>query len=171
MTIPILKYIRFRLHAKHLHGIHSPFVFKLLKNAFENPEINTKAKEFRNYLLSQKKSGKRIRFLSGIESQMPEENIVVIHNDRNSGVTEILRWRHRKVLVSDLMQSKNHELLTLFKDYDIIFFIDVRCNDKVFTLWEELFNLPQVTLALDGFYDGVLFLNRPMEKQYFNIRI
>lgn len=99
-----------------------------------------------------KKNLKRARFLANI-------------------VTETDDLRHKVVPAQEAVKIPHEEVLTLIKDCDVLFFTDMRCNHEAFAIWEELFTIPLVTLALDCWYDGVLFLNRPMEKQYFNIKI
>ncbi len=79
--------------------------------------------------------------------------------------------RYMIMPTQDALNKNVEVLLHSIKGCDVIFFIDLRFNDKVISLWRELYSLPQVSLALDFYNDGVLFLNRAMEKQYFKIRI
>lgn len=156
MRTSIIRYLQFRWHAKHLHGIHSPFVYNLLDSATRNDKTDSPNLHYFSTLLSAERPSKRKRqrahFLANI-------------------VTETATLRHRVVSAQEVAKAPKEEVLTLIKDCDVIFFTDMRCNEEAFAIWEELFCLPEVTIALDCWYDGVLFLNRPMEKQYFNIKI
>lgn len=156
MKARIISYLRFQCQAKHLHGIHSPFVYNLLESAFNNvTENNPKTVHFpalQSAERQNRKDKKRVHFLSNI-------------------VTETSTLRHKIVSAEQVGKIPKNEGSSLINDCDVLFLTDLRCNEKVFALWEELYSLPQVTLAIDCWHDGILFLNRPMEKQYFKIRI
>ena len=156
MKARIFSYIRFQCQAKHLHGIHSPFVYNLLESAFNNvTENNPEIVHFpalQSAERQNKRDKKRARFLSNI-------------------VTETSTLRHKIVSAKQVEETPEKEVRSLINGCDVLFLTDLRCNEKVFSIWEELYSLPQVTLAIDCWHDGILFLNRPMEKQYFKIRI
>lgn len=175
MVTALIKNLHFRLRAKHLHGIHSPFVFNLLETAFKNTNTEESLYALFSSLLSAQRQSrikkKRTRLLTNIAWQLSGNHIAIISNHNNDYVTQKHNMRYMIMPINDVLNKSVEVLLHSIKCYDVIFIIDLRFNDKVFSLWKELYSLPQVSLALDFYNDGVLFLNRPMEKQYFKIRI
>lgn len=59
-----LKYIKYKLFAKHKkgHGIHSPFMFKIITEVFNNKKIDSDLKDLLSFLLLYKRSKQKIHF-------------------------------------------------------------------------------------------------------------
>lgn len=193
-------YIRFWFHAKHLHGIHSPFLYKLLDDSFNLMNKNLIYIDFVTHNITQSGTGsflshkKRIRFLSALIQVLDPERLkvskdTIITNSNPllsetkhmESVTDLHNMRHKiywincTAVTSQLIDGVQKQILdfaaTESNDAAVIIMAGIRCNDELFQLWRTITSNTIVKISLDCYDDGVLFFKEGVAKQDFAIKI
>ncbi len=109
-----------------------------------------------------------------IHAQVGAKNIQVIHGTFHEALPNILT--HLESI--DLAFIDGHHASTPTKTYfesilkncheqSIIVFDDIYWSEDMTKAWHEIANHPEVTLALDIYKLGIVFLNKNLSKQYF----
>ena len=186
MNKKAFNYIQFRFHAKHLHGIHSPFIYRLLDDSFKLMNKNLIYTDFvaqnihhigTGVFLSHKK---RIRFLSALIQVLDPEKLILFTQDKKT-VTDLHNMRHKICWINcttvehEMVDGITKQILdfvaTESNDSAVIIMAGIRCNDELFQLWKTISTNTSVKISLDCYADGILFFKEGVAKQDFRIRI
>ncbi|WP_438422446.1 hypothetical protein [Aquimarina macrocephali] len=189
MHFKIKAYLRFLFKSTNQHGVHSPFVYNLITRCFYNTE---KRKAYLSIKSVYKKADKKIpvryrtaKLLNRIVPYFDLKNVLILTD--LGFISEVLSIENL-VSIDHIIQSK--------KDYDMIY-LDInqlQCqlntelllskahNDSVIILnsiyeseaniilWETIKKHPKITVTIDTFHLGFVFIRNEQAKEHFIIR-
>ena len=161
-----ISYFKFLLKSTNQHGIHSPFVFAYLTKCLYPKPKKSKDKTTDVLLKS-----------------IPYFNANAIHIQGNNSL--------KKQIDQDFLKSNNQQtrfdilyfesLLnqnpkTVFSNFQLhnnslILFHGIYYSREAFAAWKEFVKSDKVTVSMDLFYCGLLFIRKEQVKQHFTIRI
>ncbi|NAS11337.1 hypothetical protein [Poritiphilus flavus] len=165
----IFSYFKFYLGATNQHGIHSPFVYRLLTEGLYAKH------SFKKLSKSQKVLLKCIDYFKAVKLHFPAGEHKLI-----SLVTEYFPNSDLNTQPFDLVYldiSETEELRTYISEpglltNDSVLFIDnIHQTRLSLDLWHQHCSLPEITVSIDLFYCGLMFVRREQVKQHFRIRI
>jgi hypothetical protein len=160
------KFISFLIKSTNQHGVHSPFVFNYVTKCLYSKQKWGKAKSI-NILL------KSIAYF----------NYKHIELDGNQDLNSLLRIHFPNTVIGgntiDLVYAEELEIDTLkqlfsegkLHNNSMIFINSIHQTAKKQKLWRKLVELPIVTVSIDMFHCGVLFIRKEQVKEHFTIRI
>jgi hypothetical protein len=180
-------YIKFILKSTNEHGVHSPFVYSLLtKCIYKKQYKNTK-----KHLILKKKQIIPYKIASYFKSN----EILVLGNSKNT--TSLLSLARPNSSVTSA--EKFFETQATEKQFDLVYIDTTNNNINVVSLFEKLLHSAHkncvfifegiytntantrvwqhivasqdVTVSIDGFYCGLVFLKKGQEKQHFTLRL
>ncbi len=166
MSFKPLSYLRFLLKSTNAHGVHSPFVFNYVTQCLYGQKRYSRDK-FIDVLL------KSIHFFNAL-------NIHIENNkDLKSKIQEAFESVNFDKHPTDILffgQLNNSSFYSLLKDgklhNDSIILIDsIHENSGKEADWNELIQSPEITVSIDMFYCGAIFIRKEQVKQHFIIRI
>ena len=158
----MLPYIKFLLKSTNEHGVHSPFVFNYLtKCLYTKPRLSKNKVE--NILL------KSIPYFGYRNVQIEDESF--------------------KNKIGNHIEGLNHTTfpldLAVFKDFKCEIILNMMVskkvhNDTLFLVqdlrknqveWQKALVHPEITVSMDGFHIGLLFIRKEQVKEHFTIRL
>lgn len=166
MLFKFRSYLKFLLHSTNHHGIHSPFVFDYLTRCLYTKPKASQAKTH-NVLL------KSIPYFNAkhisIQGNTPLKNQVLEefpNSSENDHPIDILYFE------SSLNQNPN-ELFSNFQLHNdsLVLFNNIYESPDTLANWYIFTKSKFVTVSMDLFYGGLLFLRKEQVKQHFTIRI
>lgn len=161
-----ISYLKFLLKSKNEHGVHSPFVFNYVtkclyskKRLHSNKTINVLLKsidyfQFENVLITTGKQTSDLVKKAFPAVHFDEKVLDLVFVDQmdpsmfKKWVSEGRLHNDSMVLVSGIHQDKK------------------KWND-----WENLIQSPQITVSIDMYHCGAIFVRREQVKEHFTIRI
>lgn len=187
MLYTLKSYIKFILKSTNEHGVHSPFVYSLLTKCIYNKQH----KDTKKHLISKKKQIIPYKIASYFKSN----EILVVGNSKNTAsLLSLARPNSSVTVVEDFLETQ-----TVNKHFDLIYVDSTNSNINIVTLFEKLLYSAQkncvfifegiytntantkvwhhmiasqdVTVSIDGFYCGLIFLKKGQEKQHFTLRL
>ncbi|UII75230.1 hypothetical protein LV716_13305 [Flagellimonas sp. HMM57] len=166
MWFRIVSYIKFLLNSTNQHGVHSPFVFNYVtKCLYASKKLSNKKSQ--NVLL------KSIGYFEF-------EKIAISDMHDVSGQVQKLYPKSRSntksvdiLYTEKLSQEKLKEMLVQGKLHNnsLILINSIHKNPQKKQCWEKLITLPNITVSIDMFHVGALFIRKEQEKEHFTIRI
>ena len=154
-------YLKFLLNSTNEHGVHSPFVFNYLTQCiYQKPQLSKNKIEdiilksinyfeFENAVINGNS-----QLLSKIESQIP--------NLQQPGKTIDLFY---------FSSSRGVEIPFDRLQNDSMILIDGIHKTKAdFLSWEKLIRSPKITVSIDFYYCGELFVRQEQYKEHFVLR-
>ena len=165
MWFRIASYLQFLLKSTNEHGVHSPFVFNFVTKCLYNKKAYHKDKSI-NVLL------KNIEYFN-VQHAIIED----------SGIRELVAERFPKVqfgqqmldlfFLESLSPSEFNMLLNEGRLHnDSMLMIDNIYGDKKkLEEWNHLIAQPEITVSMDLYHCGILFIRREQVKEHFTIRI
>ncbi len=166
MYLKTLAYFRFLLKSTNQHGVHSPFVFDYLTKCIYSKPKKSKNKTI-NLLL------KSIAYFSvknvHVEGNTKLETQVLLNfSDKPKGKTpiDILYFETPSLSHSDQLFS-NYPL----QNNSLIIFNNIYQSFEELTFWNQFVKNKGITVSIDMFYCGLIFIRKEQVKQHFTIRI
>lgn len=154
MTI-IKSYIKFILHSKNEHGIHSPFVFDLVTKCFYSSNFIV---ENTSFLTTNKLILKTIHYLN-------LKNCVRfdVEQELNTAIDGLL-------LSGDSMKDFSIEKIIPFcKNETCIFIENIHQSKESENFWKKLHQNKLITCSIETFNLGLLFIRKEQQKEHFII--
>ncbi|MFC4219641.1 hypothetical protein [Flagellimonas marina] len=166
MWFKIISYLKFLLKSTNEHGVHSPFVFNFVTKCLYSKKKLHSNKSI-DVLL------KSIGYFNCENIQIntfPEIETLVGNTFENISFDVTLL----DMLYTDSMSASDFlELLTKEKLHNdsMILINGIHQDRQKKQAWESLVALPNITVSIDMFHCGALFVRREQVKEHFTIRI
>jgi hypothetical protein len=180
-------YIKFILTSTNEHGVHSPFVYSLLTKCIYKKQH----KDTKQHLIFKKKQIIPYKIASYFKSN----EILVVSNLKNeASLLSLARPNSSVTAVEDFFETQISE-----KQFDLVYIDTTNSNINVVSLfekllhsahkncvfifegiytntantkvWQHMIASQDVTVSIDGFYCGLVFLKKGKEKQHFTLRL
>lgn len=135
-----IHYLKFLIRSTNKHGVHSPFVFDLVINCFNPKEKLPNGQQSKSDRLSKK-----------VISYFKRTAYIIVRDDFQK------------------LDEIEHQLNLLENDSYFIIMNPYRSKEKLF-LWNQLIQLDSVSVSIDTFHIGLLFVRSEQQKQHFVIR-
>ncbi len=155
MTI-IKSYIKFILHSKNEHGVHSPFVFDLVTKCFY---VSNFPFENLNYPSTNKLILKTIHYLN-------LKNCVRFdaQQEVNTTVDGLI------VSGNSLINFSIEKIIPLCTNETCIFIEKIHQTEKNKAVWKKLHKDPRITVSIETFNLGLLFIRKEQKKEHFILK-
>ena len=187
MLYTLKSYIKFILTSTNEHGVHSPFVYSLLTKCIYKKQH----KDTKQHLMSKKKQIIPYKIASYFKSN----EILVVGNSKNAAsLLSLARPNSSVTAVEDFFETQTSEkhfdlvyinttnnninLVSLFEKllYSahkncVFIFEGIYTNTENTKAWQHIIASQDVTVSIDGFYLGLIFLKKGQEKQHFILRL
>jgi len=160
-----VSYVKFLLRSRDRHGLHSPFVYHFATECLY------------------KKRRHRNKTLAVLLGSIGYFKVVTLHLRDRPGLKETLEGHYPRLRYDrppfDLVFTPRMEV-TEFQGLlaqgqlhnDSLVLVDqIHGSPANQRAWEALAQLPQVSVSIDLFHCGALFIRREQEKEHFRIRI
>ncbi|NKI32876.1 hypothetical protein [Croceivirga thetidis] len=157
----LISYLKFLLKSTNHHGVHSPFVFKYLTECvYKKPQVSQiKTQdillksiaffEFKNIWLEESREVQQL-----IEDDFPNVHL----NDENPDFVY-----YPSPLIAQIPFNKLHN--------DGMILIDkIHNSTKNYSSWLELVKSSDISVSIDFYNCGVLFIRKEQEKEHFYLR-
>ncbi len=166
MYYKFISYLKFLLKSTNAHGVHSPFVFSFVTKCLYSKKRLSNDKSI-NVLL---KSIGYFNFKNVLIDNFPAVEKVV------GNTFQDIRFDSPKVdlFYTDRMNvSKLVELLSEGKLHNdsMILIDEIHQTKKKREEWKNLIASPNITVSIDMFRCGALFIRKEQVKEHFAIRI
>lgn len=160
-------YLRFLIRSTNHHGVHSPFLFsyltkclyKKLRGSYSRTErIVLKTIPYFEYHSlyfeggNERLEGLLKKWFGHLRFDHPPYDLIVV----------------KRRMLADIFLDK---ILPLCHNDSMILIEGIHKSQKDLHLWESLCQDPRVTVSVDYFYGGIIFLREEQAKQHFRIRI
>ncbi|WP_222984652.1 hypothetical protein [Flagellimonas meishanensis] len=166
MRFRIISYLRFLIKSTNAHGVHSPFVFNFVtqclysKRRYSNNRVinillnsidyfKARSVYLENHEMAKKEIESRF---PGIDFDAALCDILLINRLDQSGFCQLL---HEGILHNDSM----------------ILVDSIHKNTAKLDEWKTLVALPEITVSVDMYFCGAIFIRKEQVKQHFTIRI
>jgi hypothetical protein len=157
-----LQKIKYRLRAKNLHGVHSPFVYQ-----FNEQVLN-------GHYCAQKSS----HYLFSVQLGLNQKQSNILHKIIDFYGIQSIHFLDQKV---EMASGKDANRLLIFTDSrlipiynntdDIIVVVSPYATQEASVGWQQLIKTPHVPLSIDLFELGILFFRKEfLVKQHFVLR-
>nr|WP_299069696.1 hypothetical protein [uncultured Allomuricauda sp.] len=161
-----INYLKFLLKSTNEHGVHSPFVFNYVTKCLYLKQKWDKVKSINILLKSIAYFNHKSIELYGkhdlkktLEIHFP--NMAIGRKPIDVVYTDELKIDTLKQLISEDKLHNN----------SMIFIHSIHQTPKKQQLWRNLIELPIITVSIDMFNCGVLFIRKEQVKEHFIIRI
>lgn len=184
----IQSYLKFLLKSSNEHGVHSPFVFKILTKCFYAKDKKKLSNSMKNYgdILSLK----LYKYLNA-SSVLEINSEDFIFDKKNMSATNIRIDKH--TLIKDIntaISNKKYdfayinttkytslpveEYIQYFNTHthndSVVVFNNIHRTKKSYKIWREISANKNITVSIDVFYAGILFFRKEQQKEHFIIR-
>ncbi|MGW9686888.1 hypothetical protein [Flagellimonas sp. 2504JD1-5] len=166
MLFKLKSYFKFLLKSSNQHGVHSPFVFAFVTKCLYSKKKYDKKKGI-DVLL------KSIDYFDFEHIQIPENSVLkpIILNNHPE-----LKFNSNRVdmlFTNDLNQNTFNQLLSGQKLHNdsMILINGIHSNQEKEEQWKSLTQNSNITVSIDMFHCGALFIRREQVKEHFIIRI
>ncbi|WP_394970808.1 hypothetical protein [uncultured Croceitalea sp.] len=166
MQIQLVTYLKFLLKSTNQHGVHSPFVFNYLTKCLYKEPRKSKEKTLDILIKSLIYFGFNNIKIIGNPSFKKELQEQFVNLDFNSQKIDML-----------LVEASHHiEFETIFSKYELhndslIVFNNIYRSESEHAYWNTIIKSEKVTVSIDMYYCGVIFIRKEQRKEHFTIRI
>ncbi|NAY90411.1 hypothetical protein GTQ34_00630 [Muricauda sp. JGD-17] len=161
-----IAYLKFLVKSTNAHGVHSPFVFNYVTQCLYSKKRFSRDKAL-NVLMNS------IHYFQA-EKVYLENNEAIKRKISNKFHQINFEDSPRDVLfINQLDKLGFHALLheRVFHNDSMILVNSIHANQKKQQDWAELTKLPEISVSIDMFYCGAIFIRKEQVKQHFTIRI
>ncbi len=190
MYFKIKAYLRFLSKSTNQHGVHSPFVYNLVTRCFYNTE---KRKAYIAIQSIYKKAGIKIpvryrtaKLLNRILPYFEIKTGLVLTDSKV--ISEIISIDNSVKIDHNIQSKNNYDMIYLDMNqsqsyFDIELMLSIIHNDSVIILnsiyksednimlWKTIQEHPKITVTIDTFYLGFVFIRNEQAKENFTIRV
>lgn len=165
MLFKLFSYINFLWKSTNEHGVHSPFVFSFVTQCLYGKKQFSKQKTL-NVLL------KSIEYFKFKKIHVPNSDVKkqvksAFHDTVfDSFILDIFYGAQidKAYFKRILSEGRLHN--------DSMVLVDgIHDTPEAWHTWKDLIELPEITVSIDMFYCGALFIRREQVKEHFTIRI
>jgi len=165
MYFKSLAYLKFLLKSTNEHGLHSPFVFKYVTECLYVKPRLSKIKT-QDILL---------RTLTFFQSK---EFLLFESNDLQKMIGSTFSYKFTKHTPFDFAYYEHPDYSKVLyiiendkiRNNGIVFLNAIHQNIENQNIWKKLIALKKVTVSVDLFYCGVIFIRKEQQKEHFFIR-
>jgi len=182
-----LSYLKFWWRSKNEHGVHSPFVFDLVTKCFYE-RTNYKAYQHLAKQDSKSKFLYRLGAYFKFDRSFIPDTIDLNHKHALALETTCIPFKTIEALVNgEHSISKTASLIYLNSDTlephsmkrliahchrdSVIIIKSIRETQTQFKQWNQLKAFAEISVSIDAFYWGLLFLRTEQLKEHFTIRL
>ncbi|SNZ00317.1 hypothetical protein [Flagellimonas pacifica] len=166
MHVKFITYLKFLSKSTNQHGVHSPFVFNYVtkclyseqkKHSNKSINILLKSNDYFNF--------DRIKVLGSPSLDGEVKKMFQNQNQSKDSIDVLYTEKLNLLLVEEILkQDRLHN--------DSMILIDsIYQSPKKHQAWKKLITSPKITVSMDLFHCGVLFIRKEQEKEHFIIRI
>ncbi len=191
MVFKFKSYLNFLIKSTNQHGVHSPFVYNLVTKCFYNKQKRASYPAI-SLILKQQVDKKRFsikmaKLLHRIPAYFNSKKALILSKNADS-VSEILSLNNA-IETHDSIQPQGHydlifvdlETLTYYLKTEVL--LSIAHNDSIIItdamyqskhnviLWNEIKLHPKITVTVDTFSLGFIFIRQEQAKEHFTIRI
>jgi len=178
-----LPYLRFRRKATNRHGVHSPFIYKLLEDVVyvkrqKKCPVKTRKKEYHLYLrLFEHYQPQNIYlnqsneffdklfadYLNTHPNSKVEQNSSIL-SSKTSFDIYILNNIQNQSVISDIEHS------TLIKNNSFVIIPQIRASKSQLEVWKNFIKNDFAIVSLEFYHFGLAFFKKECSRQYFSIK-
>ncbi|WP_330096707.1 hypothetical protein [Flagellimonas taeanensis] len=162
----MFSYVKFLFKSTNAHGVHSPFVFQYVTQCL--------------YVRKRFHRDKSINILLKSIAYFKANNIHLTHNvPVQKIVSHVFPNAHFETEPSDIIYTdlldtaRFEELLSKGKLHNdsMVLMKGIHQNEKKIEAWKTLIASPKITVSIDMFHCGAIFIRKEQVKEHFTIRI
>jgi hypothetical protein len=184
---PLLAYFKFWWHSTNEHGVHSPFVFDLVTKCFYDRTNHTTYQQL-------SKPNSKSKFLIRLSAYFKFESCFVPESisENFEYALNIENKTSKFKTIEDLIKTKSiiskvpcliyvdaaiveqhsiENLLEICHRDSMILVDSIRETQSQFKYWNQLKSASEISVSIDTFYWGLLFLRTAQPKEHFTIRL
>lgn len=166
MLIKLVTYFKFLLKSTNQHGVHSPFVFNYLTKCL--------------YKKPRKSKDKTLDILLKTIAYFNFKRIKIIGNSKyaqevNSSYKNINFDANKKDILffESIIGIEPNQLFSDYKLHNesLLIFNNINEDSPSKSKWLELIKSKKISVSIDMYYCGILFIRMEQQKEHFMIRI
>nr|WP_299384287.1 hypothetical protein [Allomuricauda sp.] len=166
MLFRVLSYLKFLQKSTNEHGVHSPFVFKFVTQCLYAKKKLHNRKAFNVFL-------KTVNFFDA-------KSVSVLDNlEAAQVVMQSVPDLHFEQPPFDLVYAENLEIFHFnqllsggkLHNNSLILVEGIHTSREKWEQWTSLISETPITVSIDMFHLGAIFIRREQEKEHFTIRI
>lgn len=166
MFFKLKSYFKFLLKSTNEHGVHSPFVFNYLTKCLYKKPKKSKNKTLDILIKSINYFGFNHINISGNPSLKKELQKQFSNLNFDSPIIDLLV----------LEPSQNIEAKSFFSEYEfhnnsLIVLNNIHKSKSQFISWSNFITSEKITISINLYYCGLLFIRKEQQKEHFFIRI
>lgn len=160
-----IAYLRHLLTASNQHGVHSPFIYNFVTQGLYAKKPCTAKKRF-NVLL------KCFAYFDIKKYQIEPYDLQLANQIQQEFNLESTKEHPLDLIYLD---SPRSDLLSIYADKihndSMILVGNIHHAKRASSIWKSLCQNDMVTVSIDMFYCGILFVRKEQAKEHFKIRI
>lgn len=162
MLFKFISYLNFLRCSTNQHDVHSPFVYDFVTKCLYQPPEITENK-------AQSVAFKCIEYFKCMV--ICSDNKLIKSNEKP--YEQSVNPRFDLVYLAHPDSSKIQELLKMkkLKNDSLLIIENIYKNKNYYKAWKSVIKMTEITVSIDLFYCGVLFVRKEQVKEHFTIRI
>ena len=166
MFFKLFSYLNFLINSTNAHGVHSPFVFQYVtqclyvrKRLHRDKSINVLLKSIAHFRANSIHMDPNPSLEKTVKEMFPNVHFETEPSD---------------IIYTDLLDTARfEELLSKGKLHNdsMVLMEGIHQNEKKMEDWKTLIASPKITVSIDMFHCGAIFIRKEQVKEHFTIRI
>ncbi|RIV52190.1 hypothetical protein D2V93_05965 [Flagellimonas taeanensis] len=166
MFFKLFSYVNFLINSTNAHGVHSPFVFQYVtqclyvrKRLHRDKSINVLLKSIAHFRANSIHMDPNPSLEKTVKEMFPNVHFETEPSD---------------IIYTDLLDTARfEELLSKGKLHNdsMVLMEGIHQNEKKMEDWKTLIASPKITVSIDMFHCGAIFIRKEQVKEHFTIRI